>query len=192
MKDRNDITQEIRQELLDLAPDLHALTEDQVGAVPDFYFENLEEQVLSLSAVEQASHTGKLPENYFKSLEKEVMSQIVENRRFVLFRSAYFRAAALILVTFCGALLIRSGMSATSQTSGEHTVNLTAFVDNLETDEIAALLDDFDSKEDIGLLEQASLLQLEINGEEDETDYFNIDASDATLQEYFDQHIELF
>lgn len=191
MKNKETITTEIVQELNEIAPELNGrFTEDQT--MPEAYFDELEERTLALMHLSEASHNDIVPDNYFANLEDIVIGQMTETKKFYLFRSAYFRVAALILVTFCAALLIKSSLNTTANEPAQGQANLTEFVNELDEDEIAYLLDDFDAKEDIHLLEQANLLDIDIITNGSSSDFYNLDASDATLEEYMDQHIELF
>ena len=191
MKNKETITTEIIQELNEIAPELNGhFIEDQM--MPETYFDELEDRTIALMHLSEASHNDVVPENYFANLEDIVIGQMTETKKFHLFRSAYFRVAALIMVTFCAALLIKSSLNTSANEPVQGQVNLTEFVNDLDKDEIAYLLDDFDAKEDIHLLEQANLLDIDIITNGSSSDFYNLDASDATLEEYMDQHIELF
>ena len=192
MKHKDTITTEIIQELNELAPELNGhFTEDQM--VPETYFDDLEERTIALMHISEASHNDSVPIDYFAHLENVVIGQMTETKKFMLFRSAYLRVAALILVTFCGALLIKSSLSTNTSEPAQNQGNLTEFVNELDQEEIAYLLDEYDTKEDIQLLEQANLLDIDLITNGTSSDYYDLDASsDATLEEYMDQHIELF
>lgn len=72
-------TQNIHQELQSLAPNLAALDKKPSGAVPDDYFESLEENVMAqiIVATSIPTQQEELPQDYFETFEDKMMAQLL-------------------------------------------------------------------------------------------------------------------
>lgn len=190
MKNKDNITEDIINEVLEMAPTLHKHILDMKREFPPFYFEELEERTLSLAALHEISHGTKMPEDYFIKLEDAVIARLDERKKLRLFRTSYFRVAAFLLISFAAVFLIRNSMQ-NSINGVQDQANLTSFINELEPEEIAALLDDYSDKDDINLLVQSQLIDFDDFSESEDAIY-DIDANDATLQEYINNNIEIF
>ena len=190
MKNKDDITEDIITEVVEMAPTLHKHILGMKSDIPPFYFEELEDTTLALSALDEISHGTKMPQDYFTKLEDAVIAQLDEGRKLRLFRTSYFRVAAFLLISFAAVFLIRNSMQD-SMNGVQDQVNLTSFINELEPEEIAALLDDYSDKDDINLLVQSQLIDFDDYTEPEDAIY-DIDANDATLQEYINNNIEIF
>ncbi|MBK8388647.1 MAG: hypothetical protein IPL23_04880 [Saprospiraceae bacterium] len=150
-----------RQEIEAQAPFLGRVLDrlDALDKVDDAYFEYLEEIVLTQQNLESnlRGHSSQnLPENYFQNLEQKtvkLLSEDVKQPRKVVFNKIWLNAAAVVLFLMMGTLVFRTINDQNGETMDQTTPkNLTAFVDNLNENDVDLLVNDLTSSENMSLL----------------------------------------
>ncbi|MBK8632123.1 MAG: hypothetical protein IPN72_00570 [Saprospiraceae bacterium] len=150
-----------RQEIEAQAPFLGRVLDrlDALDKVDDAYFEYLEEVVLTQQNLESnlLGHSSQnFPENYFQNLEQKtvkLLSEDVKQPRKVVFNKIWLSAAAVVLFLMMGTLVFRTINDQNGETMDQKTPkNLTAFVDNLNENDVDLLVNDLTSSENMSLL----------------------------------------
>ncbi|MFZ1787178.1 MAG: hypothetical protein WAT92_02665 [Saprospiraceae bacterium] len=150
-----------RQEIEAQAPFLSRVLDrlDALDQVDDAYFEYLEEVVLTQQNLESnlLGHSSQnFPENYFQNLEQKtvkLLSEDVKQPRKVVFNKIWLSAAAVVLFLMMGTLVFRTINDQNGETMDQTTPkNLTAFVDNLNENDVDLLVNDLTSSENMSLL----------------------------------------
>lgn len=150
-----------RQEIEAQAPFLSRVLDrlDALDQVDDAYFEYLEEVVLTQQNLESnlLGHSSQnFPENYFQNLEQKtvkLLSEDVKQPRKVVFNKIWLNAAAVVLFLMMGTLVFRTINDQNGETMDQKTPkNLTAFVDNLNENDVDLLVNDLTSSENMSLL----------------------------------------
>ncbi|HMS66686.1 MAG TPA: hypothetical protein PKD18_01050 [Saprospiraceae bacterium] len=150
-----------RQEIEAQAPFLGRVLDrlDALDQVADAYFEYLEEVVLTQQNLESnlLGHSSQnLPENYFQNLEQKtvkLLSEDAKQPRKVVFNKIWLSAAAVVLFLMMGTLVFRTINDQNGETMDQTTPkNLTAFVDNLNENDVDLLVNDLTSSENMSLL----------------------------------------
>ena len=150
-----------RQEIEAQAPFLGRVLDrlDALDQVDDAYFEYLEEVVLTQQNLESnlLGHSSQnFPENYFQNLEQKtvkLLSEDVKQPRKVVFNKIWLSAAAVVLFLMMGTLVFRTINDQNGETMDQTTPkNLTAFVDNLNENDVDLLVNDLTSSENMSLL----------------------------------------
>jgi len=150
-----------RQEIEAQAPFLGRVLDrlDALDQVDDAYFEYLEEVVLTQQNLEsnlRGYSSQNLPENYFQNLEQKtvkLLSEDVKQPRKVVFNKIWLSAAAVVLFLMMGTLVFRTINDQNGETMDQTTPkNLTAFVDNLNENDVDLLVNDLTSSENMSLL----------------------------------------
>ncbi|MFH4967350.1 hypothetical protein V8G61_04010 [Gaetbulibacter sp. M240] len=144
--------------------------------VPEDYFNNLEEQLLSAAKLRDKNPSSGfgVPDGYFETLEERIMQQVPEaqdSKVISLFRNKYVLYTAGIAASI---LLLFNLSIFDHQTSWEDIDTETA--------------ENYVINENIGTYEIASLLELE---NIDETNFLELDIKEEQLETYLENNAEI-
>ena len=144
--------------------------------VPEDYFNNLEEQLLSATKLRDKNPSSgfAFPDGYFENLEERIIQQVPEaeeSKVISLFRNKY----VLYVAGMAASILLLFNLSIFDhQTSWEDIDTETA--------------ENYVINENIGAYEIASLLELE---EIDETNFLELDIKEEQLETYLENNAEI-
>ena len=190
------INEELMAEIAEISPTTQeALSQIFDNDLPQNYFSELEEVVMAQHFIENQTLKNNVPSTYFDTLEDKVLVRSVttkeSNKPWYVLNKSWLRAAA-IFVFFTSAIVIYKTILDQTDTSSQQLAlqeNMNSFISQLDDQEVASILNDYTSREDVGILIQSGIVE-DINFDDLDNEMYD-GANNSILQDILSKEQEV-